>query len=359
MRALKKMRMWLGAAALVLAPVAFGHDAGESALTPPPDGRGVTDLVVAGEGADTYQSVPNWCQMPEGRKNLGPTHGGVVIDKKGNIYFSMNSGNDALLVYSPDGKLIKPVGGKELVGIHGLCINEENGEEFIYGALCDHARVVKIKLDGTQVWSIGTPMESGKYKDASQYHPTGIAVAASGDVYVVDGYGQNWVHQFDKNQKYVKSFGGPGKEPGKFATCHGIAIDNRGPKPLLLICDRANRRLQHFDLDGNFVAVITENLRLPCAVSILGDHVAIAELEGRVAIIDGTNKVVSTIGDNPNKKQRANYGVPPADWKDGIFNAAHGLSYDKDGNLYVEDWNSSGRISKMIKTGAKAQARAD
>jgi len=121
-------------------------------------------------------------------------------------------------------------------------------------------------------------MESGKYKDAKQYHPTGIAVGPDGSVYVADGYGQNWVHKFDKDQKYVKSFGGLGEEPGKFKTCHGIALDRRGGKNLLLVSDRENKRLQHFDLDGNFVAVIAENLRRPCCVSFFGDHVVIAEL---------------------------------------------------------------------------------
>jgi hypothetical protein len=358
MNAFKQMRMWIPLAAMAIVPVALAHDAGENALTPPPDAKAVTQLVLAGEGADTYQSVPNWCQMPAGRTNLGSTHGGVVVDKKGEIYFSMNAGNDALLVYGPDGKMIKAVGGKELVGIHGLCLNVENGEEFIYGALNDHARVVKLKLDGTQVWSIGVPMESGKYKNAGQYHPTGIAVAPNGDVYVADGYGQNWIHQFDKNQKYVKSFGGKGSKPGQFQTCHGIALDTRGEKPLLLVCDRENKRLQHFDLDGNFVAVIAENLRRPCAVSFHGDHVAIAELAGRVAILDGKNKLVAALGDNPDVKERANYNVPPSDWKDGIFNAPHGVSYDHDGNLYVEDWNASGRISKLEKLGGKPQASA-
>jgi hypothetical protein len=360
MNRLKPTRIGFGIlAALSLGGIALAHDGAEHALTPPPDARSVTELVLAGEGADTYQSVPNWCQMPEGRKNLGATHGGVVVDKKGDIYFSMDAGPQGILVYSPEGKMIRGFAEK-YVGIHGMCINEENGEEFIYAAHLAGKQVLKMKLDGTVLWTIPVPKESGKYDDPKkQYSPTGIAVAPSGDVYVVDGYGQNWVHQFDKNQKYVRSFGGPGKEPGKFATCHGIALDTRGPKPLLLICDRANRRLQHFDLDGIFVAVITENLRLPCAVSIRGDRVAIAELEGRVAIIDGTNKVISTIGDNPNKPQRGNYNVPPKDWKDGIFNAAHGLSYDKDGNLYVEDWNASGRVSRMNKVGEKANARVD
>jgi hypothetical protein len=346
------------AAALILAPAARAHD-GDHTLPAPRDARGVTEEVLAGDGAETYMSVPNWCQMPADRKTLGATHGGVVVDKAGQIYFSMDEGPNAILVYGADGKMIKGIGGPDLLRIHGMCLNEENGEEFIYGAHLGGRRAVKLKLDGTLVWSIPIPMESGKYQKPEQYSPTGIAVGPDGTVYVADGYGQNWVHVFDKNQKYVKSFGGKGKEPGQFQTCHGIAIDKRGPKPLLLICDRENRRLQHFDLDGKFVAVITENLRRPCSISFHGDHAAIAELEGRVAIIDGNNKVVSTLGDNPDKKQWATNKNPPTVWKDGIFNAPHGISYDHDGNLLIEDWNTSGRIYRFNKVGEKAQARAD
>ena len=358
-----KMRTWFPlAAALIAAPaMLLAHDGTEQhGHATPPDARGVTHLVIAGEGANTYQSVPNWCQLPEGRPNLGATHGGVVVDKKGNIYFSMDGGPDPILVYGPDGKFIKGIGdGKKLMRIHGMCLNEENGEEFIYGAHLGGRRAVKLKLDGSEVWSIGIPMESGKYQKPEQYSPTGIAVAPDGAVYIVDGYGQNWVHQFDKDQKYVRSFGGRGKEDGQFQTCHGIGLDRRGGKNLLLICDRENQRLQHFDLDGKFVAVIATDLRRPCSVSFHGDHVAIAELAGRVAILDGENKLVAALGDNPDTKQRANFNVDPKAWKEGIFNAPHGISYDKDGNLYVMDWNASGRITRMNKTGEKPQARVD
>jgi hypothetical protein len=352
-------RRLIALAAVALSPLALAHDGDHSTTDAPPDARGVTQLVFAGQGANSYQSVPNWCQIPAGRKNLGSTHGGVVVDKKGQIYFSMDGGPDAILVYGADGKMIKAIGGKDLVGIHGMCLNEENGEEFIYAAHLAGARAVKLKLDGTIVWSIPVPMESGKYKEAKQYKPTGIAVAPDGTVYVADGYGQNWVHVFDKNQKYVKSFGGKGKEPGQFQTCHGIALDKRGGKNLLLVADRENRRLQHFDLDGKFVAVVTEGLRRPCSVSFMGDNVAVAELEGRVAILDGNNKVVATLGDNPDKKEWATNRNPPETWKEGIFNAPHGISYDHDGNLLIEDWNVSGRVYRFNKVADKAQARAD
>jgi len=347
----------LGCAAVLVAAatVAFAHE-GVDHTHAPADALAVTHAVRVGEGDNTYESIPNWCQMPLGRQTLGPTHGGIVEDKEGNIYFTMDGGPSAILVYKPDGTFVRALGDEKLTGIHGLCINDENGEQFLYAAHLKGRQALKLKLDGTVVWAIPFEKfnESGKYQKKEQFSPTAIAVGPDGSVYVADGYGQNWVHKFDKDQKYVMSFGGQGTEPGKFKTCHGIALDKRGEKPLLLVCDRENRRLQHFDLDGKFVAVVTEGLRRPCSLSFHGDNVAIAELEGRVAIIDGANKVVATLGDNPDKKQWATNKNAPDTWKEGLFNAPHGISYDHDGNLLIEDWNTSGRIYRFDKVGAKA-----
>ena len=346
-------------ALLAPAGVAAAHEGDEHALAPA-DALAVTHAVRTGAGEFTYESIPDWSKLPEGRKVIGPTHGGIVEDKEGNIYCTMDAGPAAILVYKPDGTVARTVGDESLAGIHGLCINEEGGEQFIYAAHLKGKRALKMKLDGTIVWAVGFDKlkDSGKYANEGEYNPTGIAVGPDGSVYVADGYGKNWVHRFDKDQKYVASFGGPGAEPGKFNTCHGIGLDKRGEKPLLLVCDRANRRLQHFDLDGKFVAVVAENLRLPCAVSFHGDKVAVAELEARVTILDKDNKEVAHLGDNPDKGQWANYGVPPEQWKPGIFTAPHGVSFDREGNVYVMDWNASGRLSKFKHVGAAADKKA-
>jgi DNA-binding beta-propeller fold protein YncE len=349
------------AVAVAAVTPAFAHD-GEHAKRVPPDALAITAAVRTGAGEHTYESIPNWCQIPGGKPVLGPTHGGVVEDKDGNIYFSMDGGPHAILVYKPDGTFVRGIGDEKLLKIHGMCINDEGGEQFIYAAHLGGKQALKLKLDGTVVWAIPYEKfkESGKYQEEKQFNPTAIAVAPDGSVFVADGYGQNWVHKFDKDQKYVSSFGGVGTEPGKFQTCHGLGVDKRGEKPLLLVCDRANRRLQHFDFDGKFVAVIAENLRLPCAPSFHGGDVAIAELEGRVTILDKDNKEVAHLGDNPDTKQRANYGVPPEQWKPGIFTAPHGVSFDHEGNVYVMDWNASGRVSKFkrVDGAEKKQAAA-
>ena len=70
-----------------------------------------------------------------------------------------------------------------------------------------------------------------------------------------------------------------------------------------------------------------------------------------------------TVDSEPTKtehfQQWATNKNPPETWKEGIFNAPHGISYDHDGNIYVEDWNTSGRLYKFMRVGEKPQARAD
>jgi hypothetical protein len=322
--------------------------------------------VKTGSGDFTYATVPNWHEMPG--PVVGPTHGSIVVDKQGLIYVSTETKGQSIIVFSPEGKILRKF-DTEYVGMHGMCIHDEAGTQFIYAASPGGGRAIKFALGGKVVWTLEPDQikkDSGKYQPdpnapapapdkkkgkagpvAPALRPTGIAVAPNGDVYLADGYGQSWVHQYDKNRRYIRSFGGKGAEPGKFNNCHGIALDSRGPKPLLLVSNREARRLDHYDLDGNFVAVVVEGLRRPCAVSIQGDHVAVAELEGRVTLLDKNNNIVAHLGDNPVQAQWANFKVDPKDWADGIFTAPHGLSFDKDHNLYVQDWNFSGRITRL------------
>ncbi len=303
-----------------------------------------------GQGPWRFEVESGWAKLPEGRA-FGPTHGGVVVDKAGNVYVS-TEGPDGVQVFSPDGKLIARL-APEHTAIHGLIIREEGGKEFLYGALNKTGQAIKLSLDGKVEWTIGVPMESGVYKVATDYKPTAIAVGPDGRIYVADGYGASVIHVFDTGRRYVKTLGAKGTGDGQFRTCHGLMLDTRGAKPLLLVCDRENRRLVHIDLEGNFVRTFATDLRRPCAVSIWGEYTAVAELEGRVVILDKTGAVVSTLGDNPDKEQWAKYRIDPSVWRDGIFLAPHGLSFDAAGNLYVQDWNFAGRLTKLRRAPAK------
>lgn len=310
----------------------------------------ITQPVQTGNGTFTYLASSTWGKLP-GEAKLGPTHGGVAVDESGLIYVSTD-GVQSIFVFKADGTLVRTI-APEARGIHQLMIRKEGEKEFLYGAQLNAyggkriQRIVKLSLDGKVLLEI--PNKNTGKVPGGFGGMTGVTVAPDGSIFASLGYGSNMIHKFDKEGKLIKSFGGRGKEKEKFTTPHNLAVDNRFGAPRLLVVDREKRRLVHFDFDGNFISEYATNLRRPCAVSIHGNHCAVAELESRVTILDKKGTPVSFLGDNPNKKHWANFKVKPSEQKVGIFSAPHGLSFDKDGNLYVQDWNTTGRVTQLKK----------
>jgi DNA-binding beta-propeller fold protein YncE len=305
-----------------------------------------------GSGQWRFDVAAGWAKLPGG-VSLGPTHGGVGVDRAGRIYVSTDADKTGILVFEASGKFLRSI-APEFSGIHGFTIRAEGGQEFIYAAHVKGPQVVKLDLDGKAQWTIGVPKESGFYdqpadpkKKPTGFRPTAVAVGPDNRIYVADGYGASVIHVYSPERKYLKTIGTKGERDGQFKTCHGIALDSRFGTPRLLVCDRENRRLVHLDLEGEWIGVVTSGLRRPCAVSIQGDNVAVAELEGRVVIINKKGEVAATLGDNPDKAQWAAFKLEPKHWQDGIFIAPHGLSFDRDGNLFVQDWNFAGRLTKL------------
>ena len=328
----------------LIAPLAFAHP--DHGTLPGDDPQ---TAVRTGNGAWSYEAVPHWGGLPEG-KIIGPTHGGVVVDEQSGLIYVSTDSELSVIVYQPDGKFVKTI-APECHGFHAMAIRQENGRTVIYGAQLNGnkppLRVCKIDTEGKLLLEI--PNASTGDGPGGWNGLTGVTVAPDGAIFASMGYGSNIIHKFDPAGKILKSFGGKGDDEKQFNTPHGLAIDTRFGEPRLLVADREKRRLVHFDLEGNWIGVHSSNLRRPCSVSFLGDNLAVAELESRVAILDKTGTPVAFLGDNPNKDQWAGFGVPPQDLKLGIFTAPHGLSFDRAGNLYVEDWNKTGRVTKLTK----------
>ena len=311
-------------------------------------GKDIDQPVRTGNGAWSYEAVPHWGELPDG-KNVGPTHGGVIVDPKTGFIYVSTDAPHGILVYQPDGKVL-PAIAPECQGFHAMAVREENGATMIYGAQLggpNPLRICKIDTTGKVVLQI-SKATAGDVKGGWN-GLTAVTVAPDGSIFCSMGYGSQHIHKFDATGKLIKSFGGKGQGDGLTTCSHGMAIDTRFGEPRLLVCDRESRRLVHFDLEGNWIGVHATNLRRPCTISILGDVCAVAELEARVTILDKSGTPVSFLGDNPNKGQWAGFGVPKEQMKLGIFTAPHGLSFDKDGNLYVQDWNKSGRVTKLTK----------
>jgi hypothetical protein len=301
-----------------------------------------------GTGAMTFDTVPGWGLRPDGQSALGPTHGGVVIDKAGNIYTSANKG---VVVFSPDGKVVQEYLGPKYSNLHDIEIREEGGKEYIYGARNNDAEGIKFDAHtGEIVLVLKYPEECGL--GLKRISPTAITVAPNGDIFLSDGYGSNTIFKFDKNGKYLKHFGKKGNELKEFNTAHGMTLDTRYDPPRLLICDRNHApkgRLLHYDLEGNFIEEVATGLGMPTSVSIWGDYVSVPDLHGRLVILDKSNTIMAVLGHNPDPAKRMNFNVPQDQWIEGIFSGTHGSYWDKDGNLYVQDWNVAGRIMKLVR----------
>jgi hypothetical protein len=301
-----------------------------------------------GCGIMTFDTVPGWGLRPDGTSALGPTHGGVAIDKAGNVFVSANKG---VVVFSPDGKVIAEYLGEPYATLHDVKIREEGGDEFVYGARNNNAEGIKFRAHGGEVvLRLKFPEESGLKLPA--FKPTAITVAPNGNIYLSDGYASNHIFVFDKTGKYLKHFGTKGNELKQFNTAHGMTLDTRYDPPRLLICDRNHTpkgRLLHYDLDGNFIEEVATGLGMPTSASVQGDHVAVPDLLGRLVILDKTNTIMAVLGYNPDPKQGRNFNIPQDQWIEGIFAGTHGSAWDADGNLYVQDWNTAGRIMKLVR----------
>jgi len=308
----------------------------------------ISPIVGLAQGTIKFANVPNYFPAQPDNQLLGPTHGGAAVDRAGNVYVSTDTAR-GILVFGPDGKYVRNFGPTQ---IHGLHLQREGDSEFLYAARPSAHEVLKIKTDGTVAWTMGYPESSGVYTKAEEFNPTNIVALPDGTLFVADGYGKNYIHKYDRDRKYIKSFGGPGGTPaedGKFNRCHGLATDLRGPKPMLIVCNRESGRVEQWDTDGNLVKVLLRDLRMPAAAQVSGDYVAIAELQGRVTILGKDNTIAAQIGDNPTAGQRANFGLEPAQWTDGICNSPHGITFDRAGNLVVAEWSKFGRVQKFMK----------
>lgn len=301
-----------------------------------------------GSGIMTFDTVPGWGLRPDGNSPLGPTHGGVVVDEGGNIYTSADAG---IYVFSPDGQVVQSYLGGDYTRIHDIEIRKEGDHEFIYGARNKDAEGIKFNAhSGEVVLRLPFPEDSGLTLE--KFSPTAITVAPKGDIYLSDGYASNYVFKFDKDGNYQSHFGSKGNGMKQFNTAHGMTLDTRYDPPRLLICDRNHKpkgRLLHYDLDGNFMEEVVTGLGMPTSVAIQGEYVSVPDLYGRLVILDGTNTIMSVLGFNADPKTAASYKVPQKDWVEGIFSGTHGSYWDNDGNLYVQDWNISGRLMKLVR----------
>jgi len=129
----------------------------------------------------------------------------------------------------------------------------------------------------------------------------------------------------------------------------GISFDNYSRTSAKVHHETASEFFKTLYDKGEFIEEVITGLGMPTSVSIQGDYVSVPDLHGRLVILDKSNTIMAVIGHNPDGKQRANFNVKQEDWIEGVFSGTHGSYWDTAGNLYVQDWNVSGRLMKLVR----------
>src|SRR5258706_5283989 len=209
----------------------------------------------------------DWGQLPPGRKwgstasvTTAPDGTIWVADRcgqsgaGGSLCNGANAGIDPIFQFDTSGKLLKSFGKGMFTSPHKLTIDKDGN---LWMAENGQHQVMKLDQNGKILLTLGKKGAVGAGNDEFDA-PTEVAIGPDGETFVAEGHtgggtavGNARVVKFDKNGKFVKTWGRKGMGPGEFDAPHTLVFDSRGR---LFVGDRQNNRIQIFDRDGKFVA---------------------------------------------------------------------------------------------------------
>src|SRR5580693_8741884 len=221
-----------------------------------------------------FDSVPNAIKLPAGMY-IGEVSG-VAVNSKGHI-FIFSRGNTTgpayaasaaqLLEFDKDGKFLGEIGHNLYAWSFAHTVRVDKDDN-IWAADKGSDMVIKFNPQGQVIMVFGRKQEASDESTEPLKHPkpplppvdglfrqvTDMAWNAAGDTFISDGYINSRVAKYDKNGKWMKSFGEPGDGPGQLNTPHSIATDAAGN---VYVADRGNRRIQVFDGEGKVLRQMT------------------------------------------------------------------------------------------------------
>ena len=170
----------------------------------------------------------------------------------GSLLYVADQGNHRIDIFDLNGNYIESWSKSYLTNPYGIAV-DTSGNVYVTdytGTLYypDVGYVLVFDPNGNLLRYWGTDAYHGGLFD---YHAFGIAVSASGYVYVVDE--NNCIYKFDTQGNYISQWGIMGSGNGQFKQPVGVAVDNSGN---VYVADSANGRVQKFDGNGNFITLI-------------------------------------------------------------------------------------------------------
>ncbi|HIC13584.1 MAG TPA: hypothetical protein EYO83_00445 [Gemmatimonadetes bacterium] len=220
-----------------------------------------------------YRSIDDWASLPMGREWGAVT--GVFPDPDGEHIWVLDrcgannclgSDLDPVFKFDLEGNLVTNFGAGLFAWPHGFHVDQA-GNVWVTdgptGARAEAAaaedkgqQVFKLSPNGTVLMTLGIAGVTGGPQDQDSFNgPSDVLAAPNGEIYVLDGHGEdgnNRVVKFTAEGLFVRTWGtsGPGPAAGEFSDAHAIAMDSR---QRIFIGDRRNIRIQIFNPDGVFL----------------------------------------------------------------------------------------------------------
>jgi sugar lactone lactonase YvrE len=294
-----------------------------------------------------YQTIEGWAKMPEGR-TWGSTSAVDIAPDGKSIWVAERCGGNScagsnlpvVLKFDETGKLIKSFGAGMFIFPHGIHVDNQGNVWVTDGVPPGAANpatagkghiVVKFSPEGKVLLTLGKAGVPGDGQDTFN-QPSDVITAPNGDIFVADGHGGNTnarIVKFDKNGKFIKTWGKKGTGPGEFDIPHSLAMDSKGR---LFVADRNNNRLQIFDQDGKFLAEWKQFSRIS-GLYIRNDILYAADSESNTARHSGWKRGIR-IGSVKDGKVTAFIPDPEPNPDRVPTSAAEGVAADAKGNVY-------------------------
>ena len=310
------------------------------------------DIQPVNDLPNPYRTVENWAKMPEGRTwgatsavDIDPDGKSIWVGERCGANTCAGSDLPVILKFDATGKLVKSFGAGMFIFPHGVHVDRQGNvwvtDGIPPGAANQQAAagkghiVVKFSPEGKVLLTLGKVGVAGDGPDTFN-QPSDVVTAPNGDIFVADGHGGNTnarIVKFNKDGKFIKTWGKKGTAPGEFDTPHSLAMDSRGR---LFVADRNNNRMQIFDQDGKFLEEWKQFSRISGLFIDKNDVLYAADSESNAARHPGwkrgirigsakDGKVTAFIPDpNPNPDSGPGAGT----------SAAEGVAADASGNIY-------------------------
>ncbi|MEO8037881.1 MAG: hypothetical protein ABI794_03885 [Betaproteobacteria bacterium] len=242
---------------------------------------------------------------------------------------------------------------------HGISIDSHGNVWLAGNGKADH-QVLKFSADGEFQLQIGHAGETGASNATALLGRPALPVvdAATGELYVADGYQNRRVIVFDAaSGRYKRHWGAYGAVPddtdaGPYDPAAPVAKQFRTPvhcvriarDGLVYVCDRVNDRYQVFRKDGSFVTEVLVEPQSRFVGSVWDIGFSEDAAQKYLYVADGTNNEIHVL-------LRAT-GVPVASFgrngrQSGQFHWVHTMAVDSRGNIYTGEVDTGKRVQKF------------